>query len=67
MVSGGLGVFSIFSVGSFTFFSIVLYVGELALYILIGYRLFYLIGEFGTGLAKAGSSSKDPEKGEKSL
>ena len=49
--SGVLGVFSFFSMGSFTFFSILLYVGELVLYVLMGYRLFFLIGDYGTGLA----------------
>ena len=71
MISGVLGVFSIFSINSIGPFSIALYVGELALYVLIGYRLFSMIGDFGTGLANAGKSSKDIEKGgakgEKSL
>lgn len=60
IASGVLGVFSIFSLGSYTFFSLLLYIGELGLYVLMGYMLFFKIGEFGDGLAKA---SKDIEKG----
>ena len=62
MAMGVLGIFSILSLGSYSFLSILLYIGELALFVLIGYRLFSLIGEFGDGLATAGKTSKDIEK-----
>jgi hypothetical protein len=41
MVSGALGIFSIFGVGNFSFFAIILYIAELAFYVLVGYRLFF--------------------------
>ena len=64
MVSGALGIFSFFNLTTYTFFSILLYIGELVVYMLIGYRLFFLIGDFGTALSGSGKTSKDIEKGE---
>ena len=62
MVSGALGIFSIFSIGTLSFLAIILYISQLAIYVLFGYRLFFLIGEFGDGLAKQTQTSKDIEK-----
>jgi len=55
MISGALGIFSIFSI-QLSFLSILMFVAELACYILIGYRLFFLIGDFSLGLATAAKS-----------
>ena len=64
-IAGGLGIFSIFSLNNLGITAILTYIGELALNVLLGYRLFYLIGNYSVGLANDSkkSSSQDIEKG----
>ena len=62
MASGILCIFSIFSDGTFSFFEIILYIGELTLYLLLGLKLFGLISKFSEGLLYLVKNSNDIEK-----